>query len=170
MKIAALFGVLVIASTANTFAVTTVSHGQKTSVLTVRGSVATTCTLSTSPFSFSIGVGYIHAPNNVIVKQNSLSVKCTKGAATQISMNSGLYGSAAGSQFGSRSMKDAGGDYLGYELCHDSSCSSVWRTGFGYVSPSDAGSSLPIFTRIKTGQSQAKQGSYSDSVTVTINF
>jgi spore coat protein U-like protein len=68
-------------------------------------------------------------------------------------------------------MKDASGDYLGYELCHDNACSSVWTAqGYNYVSPGDSGSQLPVWTRIKTGQPQARLGSYSDSVTVTISF
>ena len=148
-----------------------VTTHKKTSTLTIKGSVPATCSLTTSPFTFNIGIGYIHSPGNAIVKQTSLGVKCTRGASTQITMNTGLYGSAAGSQFGTRSMKDGTGDYLGYELCHDNACSSIWSsTGFNYVSPGDSGSSLPVWTRIKTGQPQAKQGNYSDSVTVTISF
>ena len=168
MKRIAAVAALVLVTVAPALAVTT--H-KKTATLTVKGSVASTCTLTTPAFSFNIGVGYIHSPGNTILKQNTLGVKCTKNATTQITMNTGLYGSAAGSQFGSRSMKDSSGDYLGYELCHDNACSAVWNSqGYNYVSPSDHGSSLPVWTRIKTGQAQTKQGSYSDSVTVTISF
>lgn len=140
--------------------------------LQIRGSVLTNCTLSTAPLTFSsIGIGYVHAPGNAILRQSSLAVRCTKGAAVQISMNAGLYGSAAGSRFGSRSMKALDGSYLGYELCHDSGCANIWSTqGYTYASASASGSSLPVWGRIVTGQAQAKQGSYADSVTVTVNF
>jgi spore coat protein U-like protein len=86
-------------------------------------------------------------------------------------MNTGLYGSKAGVSFGTRSMKSSpGNSYLGYELCHDSGCSSIWTpAGFAYTSPTDAGSSLPVWARIKAGQ-QVDAGSYSDSITVTVNF
>lgn len=157
-----------VVSTAPAWGVTT--H-KKTSTLTVNGAVPATCTLTTAPFSFNIGIGYIHAPGNVIEKQTTLGVKCTRGATTQITMNTGLYGSAAGSQFGSRSMKDGSGDYLGYELCHDTACTSVWTPqGYNYLSPGDSGSVLPVWTRIKTGQAQTRLGSYTDSVMVTISF
>jgi spore coat protein U-like protein len=143
----------------------------RTATLKIKGSVLTNCSLTTSDFTFTIGLGYIHAPKNTILKQGSLGVRCTKGAVVQIKMNAGLYGSAAGSQFGSRSMRDAGGDYLGYELCHDSACSAIWNNqGYSYTSGSDAGSSLPVWARILTAQPQVRQGNYSDSVTVTVNF
>lgn len=148
-----------------------VPQHSRSSSLTVKGSVLTNCTLATSAFTFTIGLGYIHGPKQTILKQGSLGIKCTKGANVQIKMNAGLYGSAAGSQFGTRSMRDSTGDYLGYELCHDSGCSNIWNaTGYSYVSPSDAGSSLPVWARILTSQPQVKQGNYSDSVTVTVNF
>lgn len=146
----------------------------RSATLQVRGSVSTNCSLLTNAINFtSIGIGYLHSASNPpIVKSSTLGVKCTKGAVTQILMNAGLYGSKAGTQFGTRSMKsNPGKNYLGYELCHDSNCASIWSatTGYTYTSPTDAGSSLPVWARIKTGQ-QADAGSYSDSVTVTINF
>jgi spore coat protein U-like protein len=87
-------------------------------------------------------------------------------------MNAGLYGSKAGVQYGARSMKSAAGkNYLGYDLCHDSACAALWSTtaAYTYVSPGDAGSSLPIYGRIITGQ-QADASTYTDSVTVTVSF
>ncbi len=147
------------------------AHAKRTSTLTIKGSVSTACSLTTSSFTFTIGIGYIHAPGNAILKQNMLAVRCTKGASTKIAMNTGLYGSAAGVKFGSRSMKDSSGDVMGYELCHDNACSAIWTPqGYNYVSPGDRGSALPVWTRILTGQPHVNQGSYSDSVTVTINF
>lgn len=145
---------------------------RKAQTLTVRGTVSQNCSLTTSPLSFpSIGIGYIHQPGKTISTQSSLGMRCTKGAAVQIAMDTGLYGTKAGVQFGSRSMKSSSSKtYLGYDLCHDSACASVWSPqGYTYVSPSDAGSSLPVWGRIKTGQ-QADLGSYSDSVTVTVSF
>jgi len=144
----------------------------KTQTLTVRGSVSQNCSLTTSPLAFpSMGIGYVHQPGKTVAMQSSLGMRCTKGASVQISMDTGLYGGKAGPQFGSRSMKSSNGkSYLAYDLCHDSACASVWTPqGYTYVSPSDAGSSLPVWGRIKTGQ-QADLGSYSDSVTVTVSF
>jgi spore coat protein U-like protein len=146
-------------------------HGSKSASLNVHATVATSCKFTTPAFSFSIGMASIHAPGSAIASQKSLNVQCTKGASTQISMDYGLNGSAAGSRFGNRSMS-YGGTFLGYDLCHDSSCSSVWTPGgYNYVSPGDAGSTLPVWTVIKTGQNQInKLGTYTDSVTVTISF
>lgn len=145
--------------------------GHKSATLAVKATVQVACTLSTPSFNFSIGIGAIRAPGSLIEKQGALFVQCTKNSTTHIAMNSGLYGSRAGSRFGSRSMGSSDGAYLGYDLCHDSACTSVWTpSGYNYTSPSDAGSSLPVWTVIHTGQNQVKQNSYSDSVIVTISF
>lgn len=63
-----------------------------------------------------------------------------------------------------------GNDYLGYNLCHDLACANLWTTAYNYTSPSDSGSSLPVYAEIKTGQSQVDAGSYYDTVIVTVNF
>jgi spore coat protein U-like protein len=145
----------------------------KTQTLTVRGSVSQNCLLTTQPVTFpQIGIGYLHNAGKTVYAQSALGMRCTKGAVAQISMNAGLYGNKAGSQWGNRSMKSTQGkNYLGYDLCHDSACASLWSTttASSYTSPSDAGSSLPVWGRIITGQ-QADAGTYTDSVTVTVSF
>lgn len=154
-------------------AATAAATHSKMQALTVRGTVSQNCTLTTYALSFpTIGVGYIHPPNRPpVLAQSSLGVRCTKGSVVQIAMNAGLYGSLAGSQFGSRSMKSSDGkSYLGYDLCHDSACTSTWSpAGYAYTSPSDAGSTLAVWGRIVTGQ-KANADSYTDSVTVTVSF
>ena len=175
MKRTALAVTLAIATTTPALAVTApaVTHGKKTSAMTVGATVVpnVTCKFTTPNFNFEFGVGYIHAPGKVITQQRPLVVTCTKGAKTQITMNTGLYGDKAGAQFGSRSMGSPDGHYLGYELCHDSGCKAVWTPqGYTYVSPTNNPSSLPVWTVIKTGQSQVKQDPYHDAVTVTISF
>jgi spore coat protein U-like protein len=140
-----------------------------TATLTVKGSVTLKCTLSTSPISFSMTEGYLHSPGNTVVQQSALGVDCTKGASAKVVMNSGLYGSKT--SFGSWSMKSSPGkNYLGYNLCQNSSCATLWTQSYSYMSPSDKGSSLPVYAEIKTGQSQVDAGSYSDSVVVTVNL
>lgn len=170
MKRAALFA----AAIALLPGITAAATHSKTQSLSVRGSVSQDCTLATNAVTFpSIGVGYLHPSGNPpVLVQSSLRMRCTKGSVVQISMDAGLYGSKAGTQFGSRSMKSSPGkSYLGYDLCHDSGCSSIWSptAPFTYTSPSDAGSSLPVWGRILTGQKN-DAGSYSDSVTVTVSF
>ena len=152
----------------------TASTHSKTQALTVRGSVTQNCLLSTNAVTFpNIGIGYLHnAGKTVYSAPSSIGMRCTKGAAAQIFMNAGLYGSKAGSQYGARSMKSAmGKNYLGYDLCHDSACASTWSAtaAYTYTSRSDSGSSLAVYGRIITGQ-QADASTYTDAVTVTVNF
>jgi len=169
MRSAILFAAVI----AVTPGLTSAATHSKTQALTVRGAVTQNCLLTTHPVTFpNVGIGYIHNAGNKVFTQSALGMRCTKGAVAQISMNAGLYGSKAGTQFGTRSMKSAQGkNYLGYDLCHDSVCANIWSptSPFSYTSPSDAGSSLPVYGRIITGQ-QADASTYTDSVTVTVSF
>jgi spore coat protein U-like protein len=171
MKRFSIIGILALVVGTSPCAGAAATH-QHTASLQVRGSVNSNCSLTTFAINFTVAAAYVHSKNNAaVLQQSSLGVKCTKGAVTQISMDAGLYGNKAGAQFGARSMKsNPGKSYLGYDLCHDSACASLWTpTAYSYTSPTDAGSSLPVWARIKTGQ-QVDAGSYSDSVTVTVNF
>lgn len=137
----------------------------------VKASVSAQCSVATSPIGFTLGIGYVQAPGHSTYRQSALTLHCTKGASVAVGLNRGLYGGSTAAQFGSRSMKlTASSSYLGYELCHDSACASVWNpSGYTYVSPTDAGSTVPVWARIITGQ-RVFLGSYSDSVTATLNF
>lgn len=137
----------------------------------VKAAVSAQCSISTSPIGFTLGIGYVEAPGNSTYRQSALTLHCTKGASVAVGLNRGLYGGSTAAQFGSRSMKlQSSSSYLGYELCHDSSCASVWNpAGYTYISPTDAGSTVPVWARIITGQ-RVFLGSYSDSVTATLNF
>jgi spore coat protein U-like protein len=167
---------LVVLTATPTLAVTTtpVTHGQKTTAIAVGATAVSnvSCAFGFPAFDFHIGINYIRNPGNIVTQNTPLGVWCTKGATTQISMNYGLYGSKAGSQFGNRSMKSPNdGTYLGYDLCHDAACHAVWTPqAFTYVSTSDVPQFLPVWTVIKTGQKQVNQVDYNDSVTVTVSF
>lgn len=142
-----------------------------TTAVKINAAVSPDCFVSTPSFSFTLGIGFVQAPGSATAKQSALSVRCTKGARVGVGLDLGLYGGATQPQFGTRAMKlSTSASYLGYELCRDSSCASVWApSGYTYISPGDAGSTLPVWARITTGQ-RVFLGSYSDSVTATLNF
>ncbi len=162
--VAGLFSVLPLGVTAT----------QKQSVASsvqVKATVTQQCSISTSPIAFTLGIGYVQAPGKSTYKQSSVGLRCTKGASVAVGLDRGQYSGNTDARFGSRSMKlSTSASYLGYELCHDSSCASVWLpSGYTYVSPTDAGSSVPVWARIVTGQ-RVFLGSYADSVTASVNF
>lgn len=149
------------------------ASAKKQSTLKVKASVAATCKLATQPLTFpTAGIGYIQAPRHTILVQTSLTVRCTKAATALVVLDNGLYSAFAAPSFGARALKLTGGSsYISYDLCRDSACATFWNaTGYGYVSPSDAVLTLPIWGRILTGQRVSLMGSYADSILATVNF
>ncbi|GEM_PF-2947212 len=158
-----------------------------TARLTVDTSVTRACTLSVTPLTFpNISVADIATSQvgtsaatsgpppsepKIFFGKGSLEISCSKGSSVTVSMNAGLYGNAAGTQFGMRSMKSQlPSAYVGYDLCRDSDCSTFWTPqGYQYVSTSDDESALPIWGRIKAPQ-PTPPGTYSDTITVTVSF
>jgi spore coat protein U-like protein len=154
---------------------TTQKLSNKTDV-TIKAAVSTRCSVTTFPIAFTLGSGFVQSPGSSLVKHSSLALKCTKGANVAVGMNRGLYAGSTSATFGSRSMRltvtnsKGGWQYLGYDLFHDNACTTVWApTGFTYVSPSDAGSSVDVYARVITGQ-QVVLGTYTDTITATLNF
>jgi spore coat protein U-like protein len=137
----------------------------------INAAVSPECFVSTPAIAFNLGIGFVQAPGHSTSRQSALGVRCTKGAHVAVGLDRGLYAGSTDAQFGSRSMKlSTKANYMGYELCHDSACASVWSpSGYTYVSPADTGSSLPVWARVITGQ-RVFLGSYADSVTATLNF
>ncbi len=90
--------------------------------------------------------------------------------AVTISLSPGNSGS-----FAPRSMQSAGGDTLDYNLYANATSLSPWGNGSGssYVQNAPVTSATPwnatIFARIPARQN-VRAGSYSDTITVTIDF
>jgi len=136
--------------------------------LTVSASVANNCTISTSALNFGsydpIGV---HASSN-LDGTGSVTITCTKGAVTTVGLDLG--GNASGS---TRRMA-AGPEMLTYELYKEVSRVSVWgNSGADLLdtgtAPSRAPRSFTVYGRVPSGQ-DVSAGSYSDTVTATVNF
>ena len=99
----------------------------------------------------------------------TVTIACTKGATTTIGL--GLGGNASGS---TRRLTDGSGNYLTYEAYQDSSHATVWGTsGAGLLTPaaapSKAARNFTVYGRI-AGNQDVPAGSYTDTVTATVNF
>jgi spore coat protein U-like protein len=134
--------------------------------LVVRSDVATNCRIAVSDLSFG---GYdplvIHAASSLDASA-ILTVTCTKGITMNVLVDDGSHESA-----GARRMA-SGSQNLSYELYRDASRSSRWERGNvralragGVFSPTTLG----VYGRIPAGQ-VVPAGSYSDTVTATVDF
>ena len=134
------------------------------SSFTVSGSVAAICSVSAGTLGFGAYSGA------TLDAAAAVSVNCSNGAPYRIAMGGGS------SQSGSaRRMAGPSGNHLTYALYADSARAVPWgddspELGARRASTgSGAGQSLYVYGRIPAGQSPAP-GSYSDSVTVTIEY
>lgn len=106
----------------------------------------------------------------------SITVRCTKGVAYAVALDQGA-SSAAGSTAAAplRQMTDGGTERIRYDLYSDAPRTTVW----GGTAATDVNNTettgpsspdtLTVYGRIPAGQNAA-EGSYSDTVNVTVTF
>ena len=161
-RIALVFGGLVLGMTAPAFAQTATAN------LGVSATVASNCTISTTPVAFGPYDPIVTNATNPLDGTGTVVVTCTKGAGTRIDL--GLGSNATGS---TRRMT-GGGDFLTYELYTTTARTTVWGSGAGAgltipAAPSKAARTYTVYGQVAGGQ-DVTAASYADTVVATINF
>jgi spore coat protein U-like protein len=139
-----------------------------TANLGVSATVVNNCTISTTAVAFG---NYDPVVANALVALDgtgTVTVACTKGAATTIGLGLGQNASGA-----IRRMTD-GTDFLTYELYNEGTRTTVWTdAGPGLLTPAAAPSRAPrnftVYGRVAGGQ-DVQSGPYADTVVATVNF
>jgi spore coat protein U-like protein len=143
--------------------------GTATANLSVSATIANNCTITTAAVGFPAYdpiVTHAAAPDDST--SGSVTITCTKGSAATIGL--GLGSNALVSQ-----MRMANGtNFLNYALYQDAGRITLWgNSGAGLLSPVAAPSKAPrtftVYGRIPAGQ-DLPAGTYSDTVTATVNF
>lgn len=101
---------------------------------------------------------------------STIDVTCTNGTAFSIKLNGGVTGSIS-----QRKLKeDSGSHILNYGLFTDSSRGTTWGDGSSgqVVSDTGTGSAVQetVYGRITGGQNNRNAGTYSDTITVTVDY
>ncbi len=139
--------------------------------LAVSATVVNNCTISTAPLAFGnydpIGANAASSLDG----SASITVACTKGATATIGLNTGDNGTHA---VGSTRALQAAGAYLSYEIYKDSGHAQLWGNTGAQLYDTGAAPSKTARAFTAYGQISASQdipaGSYTDTVTATVNF
>jgi len=146
--------------------------GSSTGTLTVNASVVAKCTVTAATLAFTNWDFVTYGAANDDASQ-ALSFTCTKGSSS-VYVTADVGANSTHATGTTRAMV-SGSNYLSYELYTDSGYSTVWNTtnsGGHTFAPSFASShsaTATVYAQIPSGQ-DVPVGSYSDSVTMTINF
>ena len=144
--------------------------GSVSARLTVTAAIVRSCNLATTPLAFGT---YDPVGSNAsadLRASTHLTVVCSSGATPTIGIGFGNNTPGIGT---TRAMS-SGSDKLSYEIYKDSGLTQVWTdSGSGIFSlgtiPSVLPQTVPVYGRIPAGQN-VSLGSYSDTLTVTVNF
>ncbi len=147
------------------------ASGSQSSTITVTGSVIPDCVgfASTNKISFNPYDVFANASDDA---STSYAINCTKGSSPNVTIDGGK-----NSSNGNRFLSDGSGNAAGllqYNLFEDAGNSNAWPIGTPVNVPANGSGATETTTVLVSGVIPAGQdvevGTYSDSLTVTLNF
>lgn len=148
--------------------------GTATGTLSVTASVAQNCLINSPTLAFGAYDPIVTNATTALSATATATFTCTEGASSvYVTANTGNNGTHATGT--TRAMAGSGSTYLSYDLYTDSGHTVVWNTtnsGGHTYAPTFAASqtaTATVYGQIPAGQN-VQVSSYTDSVTMTINF
>ena len=144
--------------------------------LSVSADINASCTISTTDLSFSAYDAIVANASQDLTETATISTNCTTGSIGIITMGGGQYG-AWNRRSRIRQMKNEGSNsYLKYEIYADAGHTFVWnydqtrmRTVTEVVG-NGAPQEMTIYGKVFKNQKDAAAGSYTDTVTIGVNY
>jgi spore coat protein U-like protein len=145
------------------------SGGQTSANMQVNADVIRKCTIAAQPLAFGDYDPVSANATAALDAQTTLSVACTKGTAVTIAMDNG-----SNAQGRTRRMTGGPATFLQYEVYRDSSRTQRWGDGAfeqldGGTAPSRDPRQFIVYGRV-TGSQDVTQGTYQDTILVTVQF
>jgi spore coat protein U-like protein len=141
-----------------------------TATLTVNASVARNCTIAAATLAFGAYDPIVANAAANLDGSVTYNIACTRGGAGTVWIGMNLGANPTGS---TRRMLAGPTEYLNYELFSDATRTTVWAntqaTGLVVVPNGRTPVPVTVYGRVPAAQ-DAAVGSYTDSVTMTINF
>jgi spore coat protein U-like protein len=143
--------------------------GQLTATLPVTATITGSCS-AVAPGNLTFG-DYNPLDTTALDASDNIEVTCTNQTAFDVALNKGT---TEGGTIDGRKMAGPSGALLNYNLYTDADHSTVWGDGTTgeLVQGTGTGSAVTetVYGQVPANQNSAVSGSYSDNVTVTVNY
>lgn len=142
-----------------------------TGTLAVSASVQNSCLITGGTLAFGV---YDTITGSAIDSSTTISVECTAGAVTTITLGQGANADTGSTDAAPlRRLSDGGINRLSYSLFTDAGRTAVWGntagTGKGYTAANANPANQTVYGRLTANQ-DVPAGAYTDSVVATITF
>ena len=130
--------------------------------------IVTACTVSVADLDFG---SYASNSPTPVQGQTTIQLRCGVGGTAELLLNEGS--GPGGTTSRRRLEQDSGTDRLDYDLYQDPGRTIHWGDRSGRdtleVETTGAQQSIPIYGQIPAGQ-RARDGTYSDTITITVHY
>lgn len=138
-----------------------------TDTMAVSATVQSACIVSANALAFG---SYNPTSGTNLDATTTLSVTCTSGTSYTVGLSTG---NGSGATVANRKLTN-GANSLSYALYQDASRTTNWGNTAGTDTPASAvagssATSLTVYGRVASGQN-VPAGTYTDSVTITVNY
>ena len=145
--------------------------GTTTATFPVTATVNANCTVSAAGLSFGTYDPLVANASSPLNATNALTLACVKGVSPTVGLDTGTHGPNAS---GTTRAMAGGASYLSYELYKDAARTQVWgNSGTGLLTIAAVNNTNPFNVTVYgavPGAQGVPTGSYTDTVTATVNF
>lgn len=143
--------------------------------MAVTANIGMNCTISTTDIAFGAYDPIVANASSDLDAAGSVTTTCTVGSAGSVIIGQGL-GASEGSTDADpvrRMQGPSADDYLTYQVYSNDDRTAVWTnfgdTGVAYAA-SGAAQVMTVYGEVAAGQTDAVEGSYADTLVVTVNY